>query len=240
VRHHVRMTVASFKDLCIDAGDALESGRFWAAALGTTFVDQGDGSARLDPPAGRPAAERLWVNPVPEPRTAKTRVHVDLRIPGSEPAALLQAGATVVRKPGEDPWWVLADPEGNEFCAFPPRPDGSPGEGVFELVVDARDGMAQARWWAGVTGGRPVRSDHGAFAWVEAAAGFPWQYWVFTDVPEPKTVKNRMHWDVALTGDDPAALVDAGAVILREPGGDIHWWVLADAEGNEFCAFPRQ
>jgi hypothetical protein len=30
-------------------------------------------------------------------------------------------GATVLREPGEDRWWVLADPEGHEFCAFPPE-----------------------------------------------------------------------------------------------------------------------
>jgi Glyoxalase-like domain len=61
------------------------------------------------------------MNPVPEPRTVKTRIHVDFRLAEPDPAALVGAGATVVRDPGDDPWWVLADPEGNEFCAFPPR-----------------------------------------------------------------------------------------------------------------------
>ncbi len=57
---------------------------------------------------------------------------------------------------------------------------------------------------------------------------------IFTRVPEPKTVKNRIHWDVR---GDVAPLVAAGARVLREPGGDIHWTVLADPEGNEFCVF---
>ena len=34
------------------------------------------------------------------------------------------------------------------------------------------------------------------------------------------------------------ALVAAGASIVSEPGPDVEWWVLADPEGNEFCAFP--
>jgi hypothetical protein len=175
---------------------------------------------------------------VPEARTVKTRVHLDLRLTGAEPTAFLSAGATVVRAPGKDPWWVLTDPEGNEFCAFPPRADDPRPAGVFELVVNAHDAAAQANWWATITGGTIGRPAEGTFAWVENAAGFPWQYWVFTEVPEPKTVKNRVHWDVDLTAPRPDALVDAGAVVLREPGGDIRWWVMADPEGNEFCAFP--
>jgi catechol 2,3-dioxygenase-like lactoylglutathione lyase family enzyme len=232
------MTVAAFKDLCMDAGDALSQARFWASVLGASPVDRGDGSARLDPAPGRSAGEVVWIDPVPEPRTGKTRVHLDLRLAEPGPAAILRAGATVVREPGEDPWWVLADPEGNEFCAFPPNPAAATPPGVFELVVDCGDAWAQANWWADVTGGKAKRPDEGSFAWVEAAAGFPWRAWVFAEVPEPKVVKNRVHWDVDLSDQTPDALVEAGAVVLRDRGGDVDWWVLADPEGNEFCGFP--
>jgi hypothetical protein len=231
------MTAASFKDLCVDANDVAAQARFWAAVLDARVVDAGDGGARLEPGAGRSPAETVWVNPVPEPRTAKTRVHVDMRITGSEPAAILAAGATVLSRPGENRWWVLADPEGNAFCAFPPDPDEPATPGVFELIVDCRDAAAQATWWAGIVGGTVHRAEHKPFAWIEGAAGFPWRYWVFDPVPEPKTVKNRAHWDVSLTGTRPDALLDAGATLLREPDGEISWWVLADPEGNEFCAF---
>ena len=44
-------------------------------------------------------------------------------------------------------------------------------------------------------------------------------------------------WAAAPADADPAALLAAGATLLREPGGDLEWWVLADPEGNEFCAF---
>jgi hypothetical protein len=96
--------------------------------------------------------------------------------------------------------------------------------------------MAQARWWAGVCGGEVTADGDGAA--IAGAAGFPWDHWVFDPVPEPKTVKNRMHWDVDLSGPDPSALVAAGARVRRVPDRDISWWIMTDPEGNEFCAFP--
>jgi Glyoxalase-like domain len=65
--------------------------------------------------------------------------------------------------------------------------------------------------------------------------GMPARSMDFVPVPEPKTAKNRVHWDVTVPAVAP--LVEAGAVVLREPDGDIGWHVLADPEGNEFCAF---
>jgi len=235
------VTIAKFKDLCLDAGDALALAGFWHRVLGGTFTDNGDGSARLDTGDGT----LLWVDPVPEPRTGGTWVHLDLRLPEADPAPLVAAGATLLRDPDDEiQWWVLADPEGNEFCAFPPRPDTAQPPGgalahVYELVVGAADGPAQARWWAGILGGTVRVTDDSAY--VENAAGLPWEFLVFDlELPWRRSVKNRMHWDVDLVDGTPAALVAAGATLLREPDDDIHWWVLADPEGNEFCAFGPQ
>ncbi|WP_406079009.1 VOC family protein [Micromonospora sp. NBC_00858] len=230
--------LARFKDLCLDAADPHTLGAFWGRMLDAEVVDLGDGDTRLDPRSARSNAESIWVNRVPGPRTGKTRVHLDLRLAGAEPAALLAAGARLLREPdGEVGWWVLADPEGNPFCAFPAREGARPG--LFELVVDAADPAAQAAWWSGVVGGT-VEYGLGN-ASVVGAAGFPWDHWVFNGVPEPKTVKNRLHWDVDLVDPEPMALIEAGATLLREPIDEAHWWwVLADPEGNEFCAFaPR-
>ncbi|MGC1212937.1 MAG: VOC family protein [Micromonospora sp.] len=227
--------IARFKDLCMDAADAHRLGAFWAAILDGELVDTGDGDTRIDPRSARSKAESIWINTVPEPRTGKTRVHLDLRLADPEPGALLANGARLVREPdAEISWWVLADPDGNQFCAFPPREGARPG--VFELVVDSADPVAQATWWAGVVGGR-AETEEGV-ASVVGAAGFPWDYWVFDPVPERKHVKNRVHWDVDLTGPDATALIAAGATLLREPDDRVSWWVLADPEGNEFCAFP--
>ncbi|OZV73039.1 hypothetical protein CA850_31600 [Micromonospora echinospora] len=232
------LPLARFKDLCLDAVDPHALGGFWARVLHADLVDLRDGDTRVDGRPGRPGPESIWVNRVPEPRARRTRVHLGLRLHRSDPADLLAAGARLVREPDDEVgWWVLADPDGYEFRAFAPRPGTVPGP--FELVVDARDATAQATWWAGVAGGRVERDATGA-ASVVGAAGFPWEYWVFAPVTEPKTIKNRMHWDVDLTDDDCAALLDAGATLLREPDDDIDWWILADPEGNEFCAFAPQ
>lgn len=221
----------------MDAADAHRLGAFWAAILDGELVDTGDGDTRVDPRPARSKAESVWVNTAPEPRTGKTRVHLDLRLADPDPGALLAAGARLVREPdAEISWWVLADPDGNQFCAFPPREGARPG--VFELVVDTADPVAQATWWAGVVGGR-VETEEGV-ASVVGAAGFPWDYWVFDPVPERKRVKNRVHWDVELTGPEPSALIAAGATLLREPTEATRWWVMADPEGNEFCAFPSR
>ncbi|MBM0238996.1 hypothetical protein JNW88_21035 [Micromonospora sp. ATA32] len=230
--------IARFKDLCIDAADPHELGGFWARILDGELVDTGDGDTRVDVRPGGAGPESVWVNQVPEPRTVKTRVHLDLRLARADPSALLHAGARLVREPDAAvSWWVLADPDGNHFCAFRAREGTRPGP--FELVVDSADPVAQATWWAGVLGGRVETTEVGV-ASVLAAAGFPWDHWVFAPVPERKTVKNRMHWDVDLTGPDPTALIGAGATLLREPDDRVSWWVLSDPEGNEFCAFaPR-
>jgi len=53
--------------------------------------------------------------------------------------------------------------------------------------------------------------------------------WDFVPVPEPKTVKNRLHWDVRSTAEE---FLDRGATRLWDTGG---WVTMADPEGNEFC-----
>ena len=68
--------------------------------------------------------------------------------------------------------------------------------------------------------------------------GVPYDVWKFVGVADPKVVKNRMHWDV--TCDDIPALVARGATVLRVPDDDIRWHVMADPDGNEFCASASQ
>jgi hypothetical protein len=235
-----------FKDLCLDAADSDVLATFWATAMGRERTDAGDGDGEfhVEPPAGLGREWGIWIGPVPEPRTGKTRVHLDLRLAAADPDPLVTAGATIVHPPdGERRWWVLADPDGNQFCAMPPAPPewGVPPVEVptpFELVVDARDPETQARWWAAHLGGTAATRPGTTSWWIESAAGFPWYYWVFNAVPEARTVKNRMHWDVVLRDEDPAVLLAAGATLLRVPDDEVRWWVLADPEGNEFCAFP--
>jgi hypothetical protein len=58
----------------------------------------------------------------------------------------------------------------------------------------------------------------------------------FVPVPEPKTVKNRIHWDVHGTVE---AIRAKGATLLRARDQETSWHVMADPEGNEFCVFER-
>lgn len=240
------MALARFKDLCLDVTDEGRQGAFWAAALGLTLRAGASDPAVLDGPIPE---QRVWLNTVPEPRTAKHRIHLDV---DTESVAALEAlGATVlVPATPEQGWTVMADPEGGEFCAFVRTPERLRPYRLYEVVVDCADPERVARWWGEVFG-LPVGSDadHGWW-WLEIGdadrdegdldpgvrdAGFPFGDLVFVPVPEPKTVKNRVHWDVQTPS--VADLVEAGATVLSEQPG---WTVLADPEGNEFCAFPQE
>jgi hypothetical protein len=125
----------------------------------------------------------------------------------------------------------MADPEGGEFCAF--LRDDLPDGLLHGLVVDCADPAAQARWWGNVYGVDVI--DNGGWFTLKGVPGMPIQTMDFVSVPEPKAAKNRVHWDVTVPAVGP--LVDAGATRLREPDDDIRWHILADPEGNEFCAF---
>jgi len=63
--------------------------------------------------------------------------------------------------------------------------------------------------------------------------------------PEPKTVKNRVHIDLATTSEAHQAelvarLLDLGATLADAGQGGVPWTVMADPEGNEFCVHtPR-
>jgi hypothetical protein len=221
------MAIARFKDLCLDAGHVTPFGEFWAAVLDRAWAPKDDGDGVLTGPTpGHP----IWVNGVPEPKTAKNRVHLDIY--ARSLAGLEALGATVVQPFPR--WTVMADSEGGEFCAF--LRDDLPAERLHALVVDCADPAAQARWWGSVYGVDVI--DNGGWFTLEGVPGMPIMTMDFVPVPEPKTVKNRVHWDVTVpAGPGVPALLAAGAIRLREPGGDIDWHVLADPEGNEFCAF---
>lgn len=107
------------KTVTWDCLDALVLARFWAAALGSD-VDEDSTQAKAYVEAAGWGAPNMWFNRVPEPKTAKNRLHFDLRALGdmTEEVRRLEAlGATVVRR--SDVITVMQDPEGNEFCVEP-------------------------------------------------------------------------------------------------------------------------
>jgi hypothetical protein len=227
------MGIAAYKDLCIDTKGGEELGRFWAAALGLRF-EADDDAGRL---VGDDPAQLVWMNTVPEPKTAKHRAHIDVHVASVDD--LIELGATMVEPAGEygRAWSVMLDPEGGEFCAFVRTLDKLPDYRLYELVVDAVDAKSIAEWWADVFGCKVDGRADKDWWWLLDVPGLPFDGWDFVPVPEPRTVKNRIHWDVWVDSVDD--LVSAGATVLRAHDDEISWTVLADPEGNEFCAFVR-
>jgi len=229
------MPLATYKDLCLDATDARRLGAFWAGALGLELQEAGEDSNGDSQLVGPTPQHTIWVNQVPEPRTVKQRWHLDLNVGSVD--ELLALGATVLDDESFD-WTVLADPEGGELCAF--VREGEIERRLYEIGVDCGDSAREchelAAWWAAVLDARLVDDERG-YSYVEQIPGAPFASLDFVPVPEPKTVKNRVHLDL-LTADLDA-LVAAGATVLRTRGGDIGWTVLADPAGNELCAFEQ-
>lgn len=118
---------------------------------------------------------------------------------------------------------------------------------LVHLVIDARDPLSQANFWAQALGwqiaidGDEVIASPKGFEYPGTAA-LPL---VFVPVSEPKTVKNRVHLDLAShSAEDQAGqverLLSIGASRADIGQGDVAWEVLADPEGNEFCVLePR-
>ena len=114
------MPLATFRDIVMDCADPRPLAGFWSEVLGYAIGYEGDDEVRLDASDG---GFRIWLVRVPEPRTVKNRVHIDVNLePGVGIERLEELGAKVLHPVGSAPatrWAVMADPEGNEFCAFP-------------------------------------------------------------------------------------------------------------------------
>jgi len=227
------MPPATYKDLCIDAAEPVRLGAFWAEALGWRLHEHDDGDADLRDAAGR---VHFWVNRVPEPKSVKNRLHLDVRAASVED--VLALGATrAAEQPEHGRWTVLHDPDEQELCVFVADPaDGRFQELVWDCGPQPQDAARTARWWAEVLGARAVEQD--GWTRVVEVPEAPFDGMAFIPVPEPRTTKNRVHVDVL--SDDVAALVDRGATVLRPKGDDrLASHVLADPDGNEFCVFDR-
>jgi Glyoxalase-like domain len=239
--------------IAMNARDDAALGRFWVQALGLDMSSEGPGVTNLEP-AGfaypDPAVLYIDIMAVPEPKTVKNRVHIDLATTSDAHQAdlvarLKELGATSVDVgQGDVPWTVLADPEGNEFCVLEPRPVYRDTGPVAAVAVDCSDPRVMARFW-GDAMDWAVHEVTGDYARLRSAKGVG-PYLEFLRTPDVKTVKNRIHLDVRpYPGDDQAAEVTRLRALGATPadvgqGDDINWVVLADPEGNEFCVLtPR-
>jgi predicted enzyme related to lactoylglutathione lyase len=112
---------AQISVIVIDCNDSAPVAAFWKAALGyEEAARDGDWVKLRDPTGVGPA---LAIDPVPEGKVVKNRVHLDLRPSGTvedEVTRLEDLGAQVFRIfPGSHV--VMQDPEGNEFCVVEPK-----------------------------------------------------------------------------------------------------------------------
>ena len=234
--------------LALDAADPGRLARFWAAALHWEVAAEEAGVANVWPRGYRypdPVALPLVFLAVPEAKTGKNRVHLDLATESAthqeaEVERLLGLGA--VRADigqGDVPWKVMADPEGNEFCVLDPRPVYRGIGPVAAVVADCRDPAAVARFWTLASGWAPGESVQDGVSLRSPAGVGP--FLELMPSAEVKTVKNRMHLDVAPeVGEDQAAAVAALRAADAVPadvgqGPVVSWIVLADPEGSEFC-----
>jgi hypothetical protein len=113
-----------WQSILVDSVDPAPLAHWWAELLGWRITFEDEEEIVLEPPAGSPedgvSPDILFLR-VPEPKTVKNRLHIDLRPIEDQAAEVARAealGATRIDiGQGDDKTWVvLADPEGNEFC----------------------------------------------------------------------------------------------------------------------------
>jgi hypothetical protein len=124
---------SKFTELAIDCADPNALARFWCSVLDYELQDEDDEVVTIGSPIvpeGKnhpgPVPPALTFAHVPEGKTVKNRLHIDVnptdREQDEEVRRLLGLGARYADVgQGDDGWVVLADPEGNEFCVLAGR-----------------------------------------------------------------------------------------------------------------------
>lgn len=124
---------SKFTELAIDCADPHGLARFWCSVLGYEVQHEQDDFVMIgspEVPEGKnrpgPVPPMLTFARVPEGKTVKNRLHIDVnatdREQDEEVRRLLELGARHADVgQGEESWVVLADPEDNEFCVLAGR-----------------------------------------------------------------------------------------------------------------------
>ncbi len=228
----VRTGHARWYELCMDTSEeSPRLGQFWAAVIG------GRHETREGDPAGSVVVDGLEgggiaMCPVPEVKTVKHRVHLDVYTAAIADLEALGASVLIPAEESGFRWTVMADPEGGEFCAFVRPRAELPTYRLHGVGVDCADPERVAAWWGERFGLTPKGYDDEPWWTLEHVTNDPVLTFDFAPVPEPKTVKNRVHWDVL---GEVADFEAAGATVLSVLP---RWTVRADIEGNEFCVVP--
>jgi catechol 2,3-dioxygenase-like lactoylglutathione lyase family enzyme len=112
----------------VDCTDPHRLAAFWCDVLGYVELERDGDSVEIGPTVGFGGPQPTLVfSRTDEPKTGKLRLHLDVsatdREQNDELQRLLGVGAVAVDigQTGEESWYVLADPEGNEFCLLRSR-----------------------------------------------------------------------------------------------------------------------
>ncbi|MBF8189781.1 VOC family protein [Nonomuraea sp. K274] len=115
-------------ELVIACRDPQRLAAFWCEVLGFIVLDTEDGAVEIGPREGFGGLQpTLIFSPTTEPNAGRPRLHIDVnatdRDQDAELERLLKLGARPadIGQTGEEPWHVLTDPEGNEFCLLRAR-----------------------------------------------------------------------------------------------------------------------
>ncbi|OLF16858.1 VOC family protein [Actinophytocola xanthii] len=236
-------------NMVVDAADPDALAGFWSELLGWRTEGSLPGEVDVIAPEDDGWRMDLVFVPVEEPKAVKNRVHLDLASasPDQQMAILDRALALGARRADVGqrnvPWFVLADPEGNEFCVLEPRPEYTDTGAVAAVVAAALAPERLAEFWSAATGWPVARASGAVVSLRDPDGRGPWLEFVRT--AEPHAVKNRVHLDVAPFADGAVAVeVERLSALGARPAdigqGDVPWTVLADPEDNEFCVLtPR-
>ena len=121
---------------------------------------------------------------------------------------------------------------------------------ISHTTVDSRNAHDQSVWWGQVLGFSEDPRDPNLPGHEECMIFSPdgRQRVLFIEVPEGKTVKNRVHFDLWPTdrtmNEEVDRLLAAGATLVHDlrdhHGPGTGWVTLADPEGNEFCVLRSE
>lgn len=229
-----------------DGNDPVALAHFWAAALGWAYgEDEGCSSVT----GGDGTLRRLDFVASSNEKQSKNWMHFDLSTKSIEDQRatverLVDLGARHIDVgQGPDPdHFVLADPEGNEFCVLEPGNNFVDYGGLLgSLTCDGTPAVGY--FWSEVLGW-PLVWDQDDETAVRSRDGG--QFITFGPPVAPKRAKNRLHIDIAppKDGDQQAEverLLSLGARRVDIGQGDVPWVVMADPDGNEFCVLtPRK
>jgi predicted enzyme related to lactoylglutathione lyase len=233
--------------LTLDANDPLGLARFWSGVLGREMADDPRDGFTLLP---NDATEfRLRFVPSQQQKSGPNQMHFDLTSTSLEDQqrtvdrVLRLGGRHLDIGQGADAEHVvLADPEGNEFCVIEPDNNFLADCGVMGAL--ASDGSQAVGYFWSKALGWPLVWDQDEETAIQSPRGGTKITWGGPPL-EPKTGKERLHFDLAPGADaDQQAEVDRliclGATRVDIGQGDVSWVVMADPDGHEFCVLTAR